>query len=409
MSRDTYTIFSPGRIGTLSLPNRLVRSATWDPSILRARRLTGHVLDLYRELAAGGVGMIITGDFSVVPAGLLEGGAPDRRGFSYGDVSIDGFGDLPGAVHDVSADCRIVAQVSGDAPGVAPSARPSAFSTEIPRPLGAAEIGAIVDCFVEVIAGLRDEGFDGVQFHAAHGGLLSRFLSPYSNRRQDEYGGSVRNRTRMVSEIVGKARERVGDYPLLIKVNGTDYLPGGIDLDSFPELAAEIERAGLDALEVSGGMWDCLLRSEAELGFRPVPSPESHIRIGGPARQSYFLPYAERVDLSIPVILVGGNRNVERLEEILNRGQVEFVALCRPLICEPDLPRRWLEGRGSSGTDCISCNGCLYDMWTSVDRGQPWVANCLFKQDRARLRAAQHWLSTWVQENALDGAPHSVL
>jgi hypothetical protein len=92
---------------------------------------------------------------------------------------------------------------------------------------------------------------------------------------------------------------------------------------------------------------------------------------------------------------------VERLEEILHQGHADFIALCRPLISEPQLPRRWLEGRGSSGTDCISCNGCLYDMWTSIEGGKPWVAHCLLKQDRTRVRAAQRWLSTWVAENAV--------
>jgi len=401
MSRDTYTIFSPGRIGPLTLPNRLVRSATWDPSILRTRHLSDQVLDLYRELAAGGVGLIITGDFSVMRAGLLEAGAPGGKGFSYHDVRIEGFGRLPQVVHATSAACRIVAQISGDTPGVAPSAMPSPFTTEVPRALSTAEIHTIVSSFVETIAGLREDGFDGVQLHAAHGGLLSCFLSPYSNRRQDEYGGSVRNRTRIVREIVAGARERVGEYPLLIKVNGTDYLEGGLDLDSFSELAAELERAGLDALEVSGGMWDCLVRSEQELGFPPAPSPESHTRIGHPSRQSYFLPYAQRLALAIPVILVGGNRDVERLEDILCRGEADFIALCRPFISEPHLPRRWLERRGSSGSDCISCNGCLYEMWTCVERGEPWIANCLLKRDRPRVRAAQRWLSTWVEENAI--------
>jgi 2,4-dienoyl-CoA reductase-like NADH-dependent reductase (Old Yellow Enzyme family) len=385
----------------MRLPNRLVRSATWDPAILGSRRMTEPVLSLYRNLAAGGVGLIITGDFYVVPAGLLEAPLPGGWSASYENVRIEGFARLVKVVRKITPDCRIVAQISGDAPGVAPSAQPSPFTGEVARPLSRADINAIIDCFVHTIAGLCEEGFDGVQLHAAHGGLLSQFLSPYTNRRRDDYGGSVRNRARIVRRIVAGARDRVGDFPILIKVNGTDYLPGGIDIGSFAALASEIEACGVDGIEVSGGMWDCLLRSEEELGFRPVPSPESHTRIGRTGRQSYFLRYAERLALSIPVILVGGNRDVERLEEIVRQGKADFIGLCRPLISEPDLPRRWLEGRGSSGTDCISCNGCLYDMWTSVERGDPWVARCLFKEDRPRIREAQRWLSTWVRDNVL--------
>jgi 2,4-dienoyl-CoA reductase-like NADH-dependent reductase (Old Yellow Enzyme family) len=397
--RDHYLIFSPARIGRLYLPNRLVRSATWDPSILGDRALNDDVRQVYRRVAAGGVGLIITGDFSVVPPGTLDEGGDDRA-FSYDDVRIADYGDLVEIVHAAGTGCKIIAQISADYPGVAPSAVPSPYTTELDRPLSAGEIGTIVNCFVETIAGLQAEGFDGVQLHAAHGGLLSRFVSPYTNRRQDRYGGPAASRARIIAEIVAGARQRVGDFPILIKLNGTDYLPGGTDLDSLPELAQEIERAGVDAMEISGGMWECLVRSQEELGFRPVPSAESQTRLRHPARQSYFLPYAERLSLSIPVILVGGNRDVERLEAILRRGSVDLIALCRPLISEPDLPQRWRQGRGSSVTDCISCNSCLYDMYTRLERGEPGIATCLVKQDLGRVKEAGRWLRTWVKENA---------
>jgi 2,4-dienoyl-CoA reductase-like NADH-dependent reductase (Old Yellow Enzyme family) len=230
---------------------------------------------------------------------------------------------------------------------------------------------------------------------------LSRFLSPYTNRRQDEYGGAARNHARVIREAIDRARQRVGDFPILIKMNATDYLEGGIDLDNLPDLALEIQRAGVDAIEVSGGMWECLLRSEQEIGFRPVPAPESHTRIRRPEQQSYFLPYAQRLDLDIPVILVGGNRDVERLEAILAGGKVDFISLCRPLIREPGLPERWRMGQGDSSAACISCNSCLYDMYTSLDRGAPGVVTCLATEDPGRVGAAQHWLNNFVKENVV--------
>jgi 2,4-dienoyl-CoA reductase-like NADH-dependent reductase (Old Yellow Enzyme family) len=156
---------------------------------------------------------------------------------------------------------------------------------------------------------------------------------------------------------------------------------------------------GVDAIEVSGGMWECLVRPEKELGFRPVPMAESHTRIKNPEKQSYFLKYAERLDLSIPVILVGGNRDVERLEQILQDGKVDFISLCRPLICEPDLPNRWLEGRGGSHAECISCNSCIYVMWTGLEEGRPGAVQCVYKQDREQVKQAQKWLSNWVTDN----------
>jgi 2,4-dienoyl-CoA reductase-like NADH-dependent reductase (Old Yellow Enzyme family) len=228
---------------------------------------------------------------------------------------------------------------------------------------------------------------------------LSKFLSPHTNRRQDEYGGSVANRVRVVREIVSQARERVGDLPILIKANSTDYLEGGVDLDTFPDLARELQDAGIDGIEVSGGMWECLARPEEELGFRRVPAPESHTRIHKPEQQSYYLEYAEALDLSIPVILVGGNRDVEHLEEILQRGRVDLISLCRPLISEPDLPQRWLEGRGKSGTDCISCNSCLHEMFVHPGRPSPGLVRCIMKQDKEQHKEAQRWLAAWVEEN----------
>jgi len=399
MRRDHYTIFSAGKIGPLTVPNRLVRSATWDPSILRERRMTDEVVNIYRRVAEGGVGLIITGDFAVVAEGMLERDPPAQA--SYDAVRIRGFGKLAEAVHGTATGCMILAQLSAEYPGVSPSDVPSPFTVERTQPLSATQLRAVVESFADTIDHLRAEGFDGVQLHAAHGGLLSRFLSPHSNHRMDGYGGSVHNRARIIDEIVRAARQRVGDFPILIKMNSTDYVPGGIDIDNFPLLANEIARAGVDAIEVSGGMWDCLVRSEQELGFPPVPAPESHTRIESAEKQSYFLQYVEPLNLSLPIILVGGNRDIERLEAIVRQGKIQFISLCRPLISEPDLPRRWLEGRGSSTADCISCNSCLYDMYTSLDRGEPTVVTCLVKHDPGRVKAAQRWLSSWVKNNAL--------
>jgi 2,4-dienoyl-CoA reductase-like NADH-dependent reductase (Old Yellow Enzyme family) len=399
MRRHHYKVFSEGKIGSLTLPNRLVRSATWDPSILYQRRMTEEVESLYDEVAAGGVGLIITGDFSVIPKGILDEVKSGGRRMSYADVKIEGFANLAKKVHATAPRCKILAQLSGEYPGVGPSDIPSPFRGTKLKPLSTEQIRAIVNCFIQAIAGVKDDGFDGVQLHAAHGGLLSRFLSPYTNRREDEHGGSIENRARIIREIVDGARRMVGDFPILIKMNCTDYVEGGIDIDTFPELAQAIESSGVDAIEISGGMWDCLVRPEDELGFRPVPAPESHTGIKSPEKQSYFLKFAEKLKLDVPVIMVGGNRDVERLEEIIKQGKVDFFALCRPLISEPDLPKRWLEGRGSSGTDCISCNACIYDMRTHVEERKPWVATCLVKHDKKRLKAAQQWLSSWVKKN----------
>lgn len=393
MRRDSYKIFSEGHIAELTLSNRLVRSATWDPSILKSRQMSREVLNLYKKLALGGVALIITGGFTAFDQRSEE---DDSNGWllGYDDLRVEGIEGIAETVHSSAADCKIIAQIENGSLNAMPSEFTSSFSNRRYRQLEEGEIGDIVQCYVEAIVEMKKAGFDGVQIHAAHGSLLSRFLSPLTNHRNDAYGGSISNRVKIISEIVTRARKSVGKYPILIKINCTDYLVGGTDIDSFPDLAIEIERAGVDAIEVSGGMWECLLRSEQELGFRPVPAPESHTRIGSSEKQSYFLKYVERLDIAIPVILVGGNRNMERLEEIIGNGKVDFIALSRPLIREPNLPNRWLEGRGSQKTDCISCNSCIYSMHHHSDR----LVTCVHKDDKSLHSVAQEWLSTWVEK-----------
>lgn len=399
LRRDHYKLFSPAAIGTMTLSNRLVRSATWDPAILQERRMTEDVVKLYRELALGGVALIITGDFSVVPESMFDEPASTGVACTYDNARIEGFGRLADVVHAYAPGCRIVAQISGEYPGIGPSDVGSPFRNQTIIPLSTRQVQTVVGCFIECIAGVKQDGFDGIQLHAAHGGLLSRFLSPYANRREDQYGGSVVNRARIITEIVAGARARVGGFPILIKMNCTDYMEGGIDDAEFIRLAREVQAAGVDAIEVSGGIKDCLVRTEQELGFRPVPDPCSHTRINRPEKQSYYLEQAEKLNLEIPVILVGGNRDVERLEQIVQRNKVDFIAMCRPLLCEPGLPNRWLEGSGSSEADCASCNSCIYDMRMRVERGDPRVSTCLLKSDRAEAKTAQRWLSSWVERH----------
>ncbi|MCP4750932.1 MAG: NADH:flavin oxidoreductase [Proteobacteria bacterium] len=396
MTRENYRIFSEGRIAGLSLKNRLIRSATAEGRAAQDGRILPGILELYQDLAQGGVGMIITGHMAVMQGGR----AGHNQTGIWDDTFVPEIAAIADQVHTAAGDCRIIGQVShcgrqvlrgnDEAACVGPSDVASPLLEKKARALTLQEIEEIVDCFAGAIVRIKKAGFDGAQLHAAHGWLLSSFLSPYTNRRTDEYGGSLENRTRIVREIVARAREEVGGFPILIKINGDDQLENGIDIQSFPELAAEIEKAGVDAIEISGGMWDCLVRTEEELGFRPLPIPESRTRINTAESQSYFAQYAAAADVAIPLILVGGNKNVERLEEIMGRGQIDFFSFSRPLICEPDLPKRWLEGRDRESAECISCNTCL----TTMQEGTA----CLLKQDREKHKGMQEfWTTAWQE------------
>jgi 2,4-dienoyl-CoA reductase-like NADH-dependent reductase (Old Yellow Enzyme family) len=363
--RKDYQIFLEGRIAGLNIKNRLVRSATFEACMTKDGMVTPKMLALYENLARGGVGMIITGYMTVTPDGI----AMPTQTRIYSDLFVDEISKIAEVVHGTGTNCKIIAQLAhagrqvvhdnDEAKCVGPSDVPSPILQKRAKVLSEEEIKQIIKSFTDAAVRVKKAGFDGVQLHAAHGYLLSSFISPYTNCRNDRYGGALQNRLRIVQEIMTGIRERLGDFPVLIKMNCDDHLEGGTTIDTFLEVAAEIEKLGFDAIEVSGGMWDCLARTEKELGFFPLPIPESRTRIKSPEKQSYYLKYAEMLNLSVPIILVGGNRNIERLENIIRRGKVDFLSMSRPLICEPDLPIRWLEGRGSADADCVSCNSCL--------------------------------------------------
>lgn len=385
MKRDKYRLFSKGRIAGLVTKNRLVRSATYEAAMTGDGRTTSEILKLYRNLAKGGVGTIITGHMAV----QYEGKGGERQICIYDDRHIDEISKIAAQVRSASEGCRIIAQITHAgrqvlhdntmAECVGPSAVPSPILKKMARALSKDEIQKIIACFSDAITRVRKAGYDGVQLHGAHGYLLSSFLSPYTNRRDDEYGGSLEKRVTIVKEIVERARADVGDFPILIKINCTDHIEGGMDAKSFPRMAKALEDIGINALEVSGGMWDCLNRTEAELGFYPLPIPESRTRIGSLEKQSYYSGPSEGLDLNIPVIVVGGHRHVESLEEIIQRGKIDFLSLSRPLISEPDLPKRWIEGQGSPKADCVSCNSCLWQL-------KSIPLHCVLKQSRFKQK-----------------------
>jgi 2,4-dienoyl-CoA reductase-like NADH-dependent reductase (Old Yellow Enzyme family) len=212
MDRSDYKIFTEGVIAGLTVPNRLIRSATWDPSILGSRQMTEDVLNLYRNLAIGGVGLIITGGFPVYRECFPEE-ETDKSVHLYVDLRINGLEKMARVVRQSRPNCKIVAQLEIGYLESGPSPIPTSFSNKPVRALSVDEIEQIVACFVTAITDMQDAGFDGIQLHAAHGGLLSRFLSPYTNQRQDSFGGTPEKRSNIVREIVAGARKHVGNFP----------------------------------------------------------------------------------------------------------------------------------------------------------------------------------------------------
>jgi 2,4-dienoyl-CoA reductase-like NADH-dependent reductase (Old Yellow Enzyme family) len=398
-ARETSVVFTPGRIGRLEIKNRLVRSATYENGATGKGEVSDFLVDLYRALAKGGVGLIITSVTSVYSKALHF-----HLGMRADDDSfMPTLKRIPRAVKQGSPDCKVMLQLGHPGRQVvhrentakmlpllppaflsyirkhpeimrppaeavheveptAPSAVYDATFDRTPRALTPEEIGKIIEAYAEGVRRAQEAGFDGVQLHAAHGYLLSSFLSPRTNRREDQYGGSTENRTRIVKEIYQSARRKVENgFPILIKMNTTDFLPGGIDLDEAICVGTALSEAGFTAIETSGGMWESCTRTREELGWLPVVLAESRTGIGTKDQEAYFLPGAKAIKekTNATVILVGGLKSLSRIEEVLGSRVVDFISLCRPLIRQPDLPNLWRSGEGPDKAECISCNACL--------------------------------------------------
>jgi 2,4-dienoyl-CoA reductase-like NADH-dependent reductase (Old Yellow Enzyme family) len=216
------------------------------------------------------------------------------------------------------------------------------------------EIKDVVEKFAQVCRRVKEAGFDAVQLHGGHGYLISNFISPYTNRRTDEYGGDTAARSKFIVDIVGRARELVGeDYPIMIKMNCDDFAPDGLRKEEAARVAAVIEEAGIDCIEITGGIYE-------------NPDSTSKKAIRKEEDEAYFLSHAEalRSAVSIPLILVGGFRTPGVVERVLEEGTADMVSVCRPLIREPLLIKRWKEG-DLEKAKCISCNQCTENVFTA--------------------------------------------
>ncbi len=397
--RKNSIVFSPCCIRKIELKNRIVRSATFENAANIDGKVTEQLIEIYHKLAKGGVGLIITGNVSVYSKAFTR----HRVLGIYDDNFISGLKKISQTVHDTNSECKVMVQLQH--PGrqvlnpetlsklnpylppaymsyikrhqeviqsyqhpphrVEPTAPSAIFDTlfeQTPRALTLEEINEIIESHAEGIRRAQEAGFDGVQLHAAHGYLLSTFLSPWTNRRNDKYGGSTENRIRIIVEIYEQAKKKVGeDFPITIKMNITDFLPGGMDIEEATKIGEILSRIGFAAIETSGGMWEAVTRGREQLSWRPVILPESRTGIKTIDQEAYFLPGAKALKekTDIPIILVGGLKTFDKIEEILESGSVDFVSLSRPLIRQPDLPNLWLSDYSNNRAECISCNACL--------------------------------------------------
>ncbi|MBM3490772.1 MAG: FAD-dependent oxidoreductase [Alphaproteobacteria bacterium] len=351
-------LFQPGRIGKLTLKNRLVmppmttRLAEADGTVTQAQ------IAYYRARAAGGCGLITVEMASPERAGIHRrretGIAEDRH--------IAGLRLLVAAIHDAGAKAAIQlghggghtrADVCGETP-IAPSAIPHPvfegdLRTIVPQAMSLERIARTTAAFVAAAGRAREAGFDAIELHGAHGYLISQFLCPAENLRSDDYGGSLENRARFGLDILRAIKAGHPDLPVIFRFNGDDFFPGAFGFAEAMRLAPWLVEAGADALHVTAGHYRS--RPSGAVMIPPMRFPEAT-----------FLDFAAAIKagVSAPVIAVGRLGDPALAERAVAEGKADFVALGRPLVADPDWPAKVRDGR--SVTRCLACNACIDGM-----------------------------------------------
>ncbi len=347
------TLFQSTTINRLQLKNRFVRSATWEGMCDKNGCPTQKLTDLFVQLAKGGVGLIITG-YAIVREDGKQ--LPATLGLHRDDFRKEMM-EMTGQIH--SAGGKICAQIvhaggqatsanCGSTP-IAPSAVKVDQYPEEVQEMSIEEIGDVISCFAQAAKRAKEYGFDAVQLHGAHGYLINQFLSPLTNRRFDEYGGNDDNRCRFALEVYRAVRKQVGDdFPVMIKLSCNDFLDEGLSLAQAATAARLLNGEGIDCIEVSGG---------TPASGKKTPA---RMKIEKKEQEAYHLGLAEEIKKHVdcPIMVVGGIRSLEIMEQAVVSGKTDYISMARPFIRQPDLANRFKQGL-MTRVDCISCNGCF--------------------------------------------------
>jgi len=368
----TDPLFRPLELGSLTLPNRLVMTTV---KLGYAAPGSGTVTErhraFYRRRAHGAA--LLTTEPLYIHADGRE--LPTQLAVDD-DACTPGLEELVRTVHDAGG--RIMAHINhaGRAanPKLVPEGRrvsasdaPCPANGVVPRPLGRAEIGALVEAFADAGGRVRDAGFDALEIPFSHGYLIHQFLSPHTNHREDAYGGSFDNRLRFGREVLAAVRERVGpDLPIVVRMNARDYVEGGLELDDAHILAPTLGELGVDALSISSGT----MCESVPYCLYPSATPRANL-----------LPMAAQIrDVAgLPVIVAGRIRTPAVARAALSDGQTDLIGLCRPLLADPD----WLPKAGAGDEDLIlPCAGCHQGCLAELRKGEG--THCIFNPETGR-------------------------
>jgi 4,4'-dithiodibutanoate disulfide reductase len=375
---------APGRLGPLTLRNRIVKSATFEGASPRGQ-VTDRLVEFHRGVARGGVGMTTVAYCAVNPAGRVQ-----RHCLV---LDADTARDLRRVTDAAHAEGAAAAAQLGHA-GLVADARSNGMKSLAPsRRFSPPAKGLVPAATVEGLDRVREDfvmaarcaieaGFDAVEVHLGHGYLLSSFLSPRLNRRTDDYGGSLDNRMRFPLSVLRAVRDAVGDrLAVTAKLNMSDGVPGGLWLDESVVVAQRIESEGLlDAIELSGGssLQNAMyfFRGDVPLAEMLQTQP-AYVRPGMrliaprlfpsyPFEEGFFLPFARqfRAALTMPLIYLGGVNRKTTADQAIEEG-FDLVAMGRALLREPDLVRTWEKGERDEGL-CVHCNKCMPTIYSGT-------------------------------------------
>ena len=352
----TDPVFQPLQVGTLSLPNRVLMTTVKLGYATPAGEVTERHIAFYVRRAQGGVGLMTTEPLYIERNGRE---LPTQLGI-HDDALVDGLRRLTDAVHEAGglimahinhAGRAINPKLVPEGERVSASDVPCPANGVTPRPLSAAEIAEMVDSFASAARRAKQAGFDALEIPFSHGYLIHQFLSPHSNRRDDDYGGSWENRLRFGREVLLAVREAVGqDLPLVVRLNAQDYVEGGLTLDDAQALAPALEALGVDALSVTSGT----MCESVPFCLYPIGTPKANL-----------LPMAAtiRQTVSIPVAVAGRIRTPDVAREALTEGQADWIGLGRAFLADPDWVRKAEAADEEAILLCAACHqGCLGEL-----------------------------------------------
>lgn len=333
--------------------NRFVRAATWECYADENGHMTDVLYKIYEELAKNEVGISITGYANIVKEEKPNAG---MMGI-YSDEFINEYKKLTDMCHKYGN--KIIMQIAyggtkttynlGERVIYAPSMVAEKSTGTIGKEMTKEEIDYIVNAFASAAKRVKESGFDAVEIHGAHTYLINQFLSPYYNRRTDEYGGSFENRFRFLKEICTEVRKNVGDdFPIIVKLTATEFFDGGLTFEDTKKICIMLEKIGVNALEISGNVHG---KAKTMVG----QEFDGHLI----EKEGYFINFAKEIKklVNIPIITVGGFETLSGIEKIYEETGIDYFGISRPLLSEPTLIKSWKD-KGDKKARCVRCSKC---------------------------------------------------